>query len=120
MNQKTIDWNQASERGLIARINTEILHPLGLAMMRQPADGSSPGLLVSEGAEPFSYAPGHEASGDELFTFLMTAATDDALGTWVDAESHQMPEPANADEARAAFADLLTRAKAAGIYPLKA
>lgn len=56
----------------------------------------------------------------DLFDFLMTAATDDALGTWVDAESHQMPEPANADEARAAFADLLTRAKAAGIYPLKA
>lgn len=27
-----INWNQASEMGLIERINTEILHPLGLAI----------------------------------------------------------------------------------------
>ena len=45
---KRIDWNEASRQGLIERINTEILHPLGLAMCRTPEDGGSPGLLVAE------------------------------------------------------------------------
>lgn len=44
---KTINWNQASELGLIFRINREILHPLGLAMTRNPENGSSEMLLVS-------------------------------------------------------------------------
>lgn len=43
-----IDWNEASNRGLIVRINTEILHPLGLAMCRNVEDGTSPYLLVSD------------------------------------------------------------------------
>lgn len=46
--QATIDWNEASNRGLIVRINTEILHPLGLAMCRNVEDGTSPYLLVSD------------------------------------------------------------------------
>ncbi|HGK7310691.1 TPA: hypothetical protein ACJ51G_000661 [Aeromonas hydrophila subsp. hydrophila] len=33
---KCINWNQASELGLIVRINREILHPLGLSMSRDP------------------------------------------------------------------------------------
>ena len=45
---KTIDWNQASQLGLIHRINHEILHPLGLAMTRDPKTGSSESLLVSD------------------------------------------------------------------------
>ncbi len=43
-----IDWNQLSELGLLERINREILHPLGLAAMRSPTDGSSIGALVSD------------------------------------------------------------------------
>ena len=44
---KTINWNQASELGLIVRINREVLHPLGLAMTRNPENGVSEMLLVS-------------------------------------------------------------------------
>lgn len=42
-----LDWNQLSALGLIVRINTEILHPLGLALYRDPATGSSAGAMVS-------------------------------------------------------------------------
>lgn len=44
---KSINWNQASELGLIVRINCEILHPMGLAMTRNPENGASEMLLVS-------------------------------------------------------------------------
>lgn len=44
---KCINWNQASELGLIVRINREILHPLGLAMVRNPENGTSEMLIVS-------------------------------------------------------------------------
>jgi hypothetical protein len=42
-----LDWNRLSELGLIRRINEEILHPIGLAMCREPDTGNSPGALVS-------------------------------------------------------------------------
>lgn len=45
---KTIDWNKASELGLIQRINKEILHPLGLAMSRNPETGVSENLLIAD------------------------------------------------------------------------
>lgn len=53
---KNIDWNVASELGLIERINIEVLHPLGLAMTRNPNNGTSPYLLVAPDRE-FKYAP---------------------------------------------------------------
>jgi len=46
-----INWNDASKLGLIYRINKEILHPLGLAMTRDPQTGSSESLLISEDGE---------------------------------------------------------------------
>lgn len=54
---KRIDWNEASRQGLVERINTEILHPLGLAMFRTAEDGVSPGLLIAEDGK-WEYAPG--------------------------------------------------------------
>lgn len=45
---KIIDWNEISQRGLLARINREIMHPLGLAICRNPETGASPGALVSD------------------------------------------------------------------------
>jgi hypothetical protein len=45
---KYIDWNQLSELGLQERINREILHPLGLAVMRNPEDGTSSGALIAD------------------------------------------------------------------------
>ncbi|WP_425642894.1 DUF7415 domain-containing protein [Marinomonas gallaica] len=47
MEIKTIDWNQLAELGLLGRINTEILHPLGLAISRNPATGASEKIMVS-------------------------------------------------------------------------
>lgn len=44
---KAIDWNEASELGLVERINREVLHPLGLAMTRNPETGISENLLIA-------------------------------------------------------------------------
>jgi len=52
---KKINWNTASELGLIERINKEVLHPLGLAMVRTPDDGRSPFILVAPDKE-FTYS----------------------------------------------------------------
>lgn len=59
MTMKTINWNQASELGLVERINREVLHPLGLAMTRTPATGFSHSILVAPDKE-FTYAPNIE------------------------------------------------------------
>lgn len=45
---KIIDWNEISDRGLLVRINRETMHPLGLAVARDPATGQSPGAVVSD------------------------------------------------------------------------
>lgn len=41
-----IDWTEISRRGLLRRINEEIMHPLGLAVYRDEF-GVSGGALVS-------------------------------------------------------------------------
>lgn len=53
---EAIDWNKASELGLIERINTEVLHPLGLAMSRNPLTGHSESILVADD-KLFTYDP---------------------------------------------------------------
>lgn len=64
VNSKYIDWNQMSELGLIRRINTEILHPIGLAMSRDVETGTSSKIFIAddgeweyqnEGPTPLSY-----------------------------------------------------------------
>lgn len=45
---KYIDWNQMSELGLIERINKEMLHPLGLTISRNPANGVSDAIFVAD------------------------------------------------------------------------
>jgi hypothetical protein len=45
---KAINWNQLAELGLMARINQEILHPLGLAVSRNPETGRSDHIFVSD------------------------------------------------------------------------
>lgn len=52
-----LDWNELSALGLLIRINAEILHPLGLAIFRDPANGSSPGAIISPDGK-WEYAPG--------------------------------------------------------------
>ena len=48
MKMKEINWNTMSQLGLIERINREILHPLGLAMSRNPSTGSSDSIFVAD------------------------------------------------------------------------
>ena len=47
MDYKEIDWNIASKLGIITRINIDILHPIGLAMTRNPNNGKSESLLIA-------------------------------------------------------------------------
>ncbi|MEJ0232584.1 MazG-like family protein [Klebsiella michiganensis] len=51
-----LDWNQLSALGLILRINAEILHPLGLAIFRDPAYGTSAGAMIAPDGK-WEYAP---------------------------------------------------------------
>lgn len=59
---ETIDWNEISRRGLLARINREIMHPLGLAVCRDPETGASPGAIVSDDG-PWVYPADVDAQG---------------------------------------------------------
>ena len=43
-----INWNKMSELNLITRINSEILHPLGLAMSRNPVSGFSEIIYIAD------------------------------------------------------------------------
>ena len=63
-----LDWNDMSKLGLIERINTEILHPLGLAMSRNVETGVSEEILISEDGL-WEYAPNRKStiiSDDEV------------------------------------------------------
>ncbi|WP_448177365.1 DUF7415 domain-containing protein [Pseudomonas putida] len=62
-----IDWNELSRCGLLVRINREILHPMGLAICRDPETGLSPGAVVSDDG-PFAYAEdaGQAPPGNDL------------------------------------------------------
>ena len=51
-----LDRNQLSALGLIVRINAEILHPLGLAIFRDPASGISAGAMIAPDGK-WEYAP---------------------------------------------------------------
>ncbi|EPR1455208.1 DUF7415 domain-containing protein [Citrobacter koseri] len=42
-----LSWSELALRGLVFRINYEVLHPQGLAMMYDPATGISDGALVA-------------------------------------------------------------------------
>lgn len=42
-----IDWNEISKRGLLVRINREIMHPLGLAIFRNEESGVSEGAVIA-------------------------------------------------------------------------
>lgn len=65
---KYIDWNQASELGLILKINSEILHPLGLSISRNPETGFSESMIVADDGK-FEYSEKLKAmmlSDDEI------------------------------------------------------
>lgn len=47
-NKNQINWKELSERGLVFRINHEILHPLGLAVGYESTNGVSAGAFVAD------------------------------------------------------------------------
>lgn len=53
-NKRIINWNELSKLGLIYKINSEILHPHGLAIFRDDETGVSGGAIV--GDEPYTYS----------------------------------------------------------------
>lgn len=57
-----LDWNQLSALGLIIRINKEILHPMGLALFRNPETGMSEGALIAPDGR-WSYSEKIEKGG---------------------------------------------------------
>lgn len=79
---KKIDWNEASARGLIERINREILHPMGLAMCREPETGISPCLLVSDDGL-FQYAEDMPESYAAILKRANAAEKDAARYRWI-------------------------------------
>ena len=44
---ETVNWKELSERGLVFRINHEIMHQLGLAVMYESVTGLSGGAVVA-------------------------------------------------------------------------
>lgn len=60
---KTINWNEMSELGLLRRINRDILHPLGLAISRNPKTGCSEEILIASDGE-WEYSPEIAAKKD--------------------------------------------------------
>ncbi|HGU6577706.1 TPA: hypothetical protein ACNAHW_004285 [Klebsiella pneumoniae] len=51
-----LDWNQLSALGLMVRINVVILHPLGLAVFRDPDSGILSGAMIAPDGK-WAYAP---------------------------------------------------------------
>lgn len=51
----SIDWNKLSEMGLIYKINKDVLHPLGLALTRNPDTGMSEGCIIDTVDFEFTY-----------------------------------------------------------------
>lgn len=55
----------------------------------------------------------------ECFEFIIATAFDDDLSDWVDFVSDGVKGPDTLEEAYEAFANLVKRAKADGVYPVK-
>ena len=64
---QSIDWNKLSELGLVERINREILHPLGLAVSREPDTGFSNKIFISpDGVFEFEKSMETKVKSDEF------------------------------------------------------
>lgn len=104
---KMIDWNTASELGLIVEINRRFLHPLGLAIVRDGDSGNSPCLSVSpdwEWAYPED-APLPPLADTERLREVVTAKSFESLDV---STPHQSLEAENA-ELRKKIDDALLR-----------
>ncbi|HIH5019774.1 TPA: DUF7415 domain-containing protein [Klebsiella oxytoca] len=75
-----IDWNELSRRGLLERINREVLHPLGLAAFRYPDTGQSGGALISpDGVWTYAQKGVYFATPNDLAAAIQNARAFDEL-----------------------------------------
>lgn len=97
---KDIDWNQAASFGLMVEINRKVLHPLGLAMYRTPANGISPGITATSD-QKWEYDPEEDipklASKEEIHKAIFPDKYEDVKtetlgGKWVSIDSIQIIE----------------------------
>ena len=68
---KQINFNTLSKWGLIYKINKEVLHPLGLALSRNPSTGYSEGCYIDDSGDfEWEYAKSTEkVNKDKLEEF---------------------------------------------------
>lgn len=67
----TVDWNEISRRGLLERINREIMQPAGLAAFRVVETGLSPGAQVlTDGAADSAEQHSDDAAVDRFAAAL--------------------------------------------------
>ncbi|EOT1738184.1 DUF7415 domain-containing protein [Klebsiella pneumoniae] len=75
-----VDWNELSRRGLLERINREVLHPLGLAAFRYPDTGQSGGALISpDGVWTYAQKGVYFATPNDLAAAIRNARAFDEL-----------------------------------------
>lgn len=82
-----VDWNELSRRGLLERINREILHPIGLAIFRDPNTGQSGGALISpDGVWEYGRAGLYFATPSVLAAAISAVRCYDEMSTELIAE----------------------------------
>lgn len=82
-----VDWNELSRRGLLERINREILHPIGLAVFRDPNTGQSGGALISpDGVWEYGRAGLYFATPSVLAAAISAVRCYDEMSTELIAE----------------------------------
>lgn len=90
-----IDWNEISRRGLLERINREIMHPLGLAVARHVDTGASPGALVAPDGQQWAYAHAYSVKevADESVPAADVIGVTDADKAWANMHDPVTLEP---------------------------
>lgn len=61
-----LDFKALSDAGLLWKINHDILHPLGLALCREP-DGTSKGAIVSDDGNRWEFPTESNERGKEKY-----------------------------------------------------
>ena len=78
---QSMDWNKLSELGLVERINREVLHPLGIAVTRDPSTGFSTKILISpDGIFEYSNSIKSTVKSDEFVLQEISKLREQAKG----------------------------------------
>ncbi len=72
MKTKTVDWNKLSEWGLLYKINKNVLHPLGLALSRNPETGFSENCMIDPSEDlMWEYEKSLTENNEEKFAYFL-------------------------------------------------